>query len=122
MTQNETPSGAAHGEGNDPANGTEGARLRVEQARERLGETVEQLAAKADVKSRTQAKAAEVKDRVQENATRTSQQVQARTPEPVLQAASQVAGAARRHLGPLVAVGAVTVALLVVARRRGRRR
>jgi Protein of unknown function (DUF3618). len=35
----------------------------IEQTRERLGETVEQLAAKADVKTRAQAKVAEVKTR-----------------------------------------------------------
>ena len=36
----------------------------IEQTREQLGETVEQLAAKADVKRRARAKAAEVSERV----------------------------------------------------------
>jgi hypothetical protein len=38
----------------------------IEQTRERLGETVEELAAKADVKARVQGKAIEAKARVAE--------------------------------------------------------
>ena len=41
----------------------------IERTRERLGETVDELAAKADVKARTQAKAAEMKARAQGKAT-----------------------------------------------------
>ena len=40
----------------------------IEQTRERLGQTVEELVAKADVKSRAQAKAAEVKVKAQDKA------------------------------------------------------
>ncbi len=40
----------------------------IEQTRERLGATVEELAAKADVKTRAQAKAAEVKTKAQAKA------------------------------------------------------
>jgi ABC-type transporter Mla subunit MlaD len=40
----------------------------IERTREQLGETVEQLAAKADVKGRTRAKAAEVSERVKSKA------------------------------------------------------
>ncbi len=40
----------------------------IEQTRERLGATVEELAAKADVKARAQAKAAEVKTKAQAKA------------------------------------------------------
>ena len=41
----------------------------IERTRERLGDTVDELAAKADVKARTQAKAAEMKARAQGKAT-----------------------------------------------------
>ena len=41
----------------------------IDRTRERLGETVDELAAKADVKARTQAKAAEMKARAQGKAT-----------------------------------------------------
>ena len=47
----------------------------IEQTRERLGQTVEQLAAKADVKSRAQAKVAKVKTRARVKAAETSEQV-----------------------------------------------
>ncbi len=40
----------------------------IEQTRERLGATVEELAAKADVKARAQAKAADVKTKAQARA------------------------------------------------------
>jgi len=47
----------------------------IEQTRQRLGETVDELAAKTDVKARARAKAAEVSGRV-----RRSQLVQSRWP------------------------------------------
>ena len=47
----------------------------IEQTRERLGQTVEQLAAKADVKARTQAKVAEVKTRARVKAGEASERV-----------------------------------------------
>ncbi|WP_434599116.1 DUF3618 domain-containing protein [Streptomyces sp. A5-4] len=103
---------------------TQGAQERVEQARERLGETVEQLAAKADVKARTQVKAAEVKGRVSASASHAAHQVQEHTPEQARQAAVQVVGAGRRHPRPLAAVVGAVVAFAVVAlaRRHARKR
>ena len=53
-------------------------REEIEQTRGQLGETVEQLAAKADVKSRAQAKAAEVSSRVKSTASRGQQEAAAR--------------------------------------------
>jgi Protein of unknown function (DUF3618) len=50
----------------------------IERAREQLGETVEQLAAKADVKGRAQAKAAEVSGRVKATAGQAQQEAAAR--------------------------------------------
>src|SRR6476661_4364075 len=47
----------------------------IEQTRERLGQTVEELAAKADVKTRAQAKVAEVKTRARVKAAEASEQV-----------------------------------------------
>jgi ABC-type transporter Mla subunit MlaD len=46
----------------------------IERTREQLGETVEQLAAKADVKSRAQTRAAEVSRRVKTKASQAQQQ------------------------------------------------
>jgi hypothetical protein len=47
----------------------------IEQTRERLGQTVEELAAKADVKARARAKAAELKAKAQDQAAGLSRQV-----------------------------------------------
>jgi len=47
----------------------------IDQTRERLGQTVEELAAKADVKTRAQAKVADVKARARVRAAEVSGQV-----------------------------------------------
>jgi hypothetical protein len=47
----------------------------IEQTRERLGQTVEELAAKADVKARARAKATEMKARAQAKAADISKQM-----------------------------------------------
>ena len=47
----------------------------IEQTRERLGQTVEELTAKADVKTRAQAKVAEVKTRARVKAAEASERV-----------------------------------------------
>jgi succinyl-CoA synthetase beta subunit len=51
----------------EPSTGRE-LQEEIEQTRERLGQTVEELVAKADVKARAQAKAAEVKVKAQDKA------------------------------------------------------
>jgi succinyl-CoA synthetase beta subunit len=51
----------------EPATGRE-LQEEIEQTRERLGQTVEELVAKADVKARAQGKAAEVKVKAQDKA------------------------------------------------------
>jgi hypothetical protein len=47
----------------------------IEQTRKRLGQTVEELAAKADLKARARAKAAEMKARAQGKVTQVSRHV-----------------------------------------------
>ena len=67
----------------------------IELTRERLGETVDELAARADVKARARAKAAEMKDRAAgvSGRVRQSQAVQRRWPAAVA-ADALVVGAA----------------------------
>jgi ABC-type transporter Mla subunit MlaD len=67
----------------------------IERTRERLGETVEQLAAKADVKSRAQAKAAEVSERVKSKTSQAQNEAAARA-ESVRSQLTAKAAAARR--------------------------
>ena len=66
----------------------------IERTRERLGETVDELAAKADVKARARAKGAEMKDKASHMSgqVRRSQVVQRRWPLAVAAASVVVAG------------------------------
>jgi cobalamin biosynthesis Mg chelatase CobN len=103
-------------------------RTRVAQAREQLGATVEELAAKADVKSRARHKAAEVKGRAQHRAheatehmqhaaSQAAHRVQEKTPEPDRGAASRTGGRRRRRPAPVVVVGGLVVLAAVLAAR-----
>jgi Protein of unknown function (DUF3618) len=103
----------------------------IERTRTELGETVEALAAKADVKARAQEKAADAKQtfldvagRVKDQVTSGTAQAAATgwksTPEPVQRAAKRAAGSARQRRAPLAA--AVGAALLVGALIKRRRR
>lgn len=83
-------------------------REQVSTARERLGDTVEELAAKADVKHRAQEKAAELKDVARD-----------KTPEQVRTAAGRAAEAGRRQPVPLGLTATVlAIGLAYVALRR----
>jgi Protein of unknown function (DUF3618) len=85
-------------------------RREIEEIRRELGETVAQLAHKADVKAQVREKADEMKAVAQR-----------RTPETARDGAQQVATGARQHPLPLVAGGALFFGFLV-GRRVGRRR
>ena len=112
-------------------------------ARSRWGETVEQLAAKADVTSRAKDKASELSGRLKGKATAArrravaagragSSQLQGRaaavgtpvreaTPERVRRAVAKAAGAARQQPIPLaMAIGALVVANLTIRQYRKR--
>ena len=85
-------------------------RREIEEIRRELGETVAQLAHKADVKAQVREKADEMKAVAER-----------RTPDTARDGAQQVATSARQHPLPLVAGGALFVGFLV-GRRVGRRR
>jgi Protein of unknown function (DUF3618) len=96
----------------------------IERTRERLGDTVDELAAKADVKARTRAKAAEMKARAQDKAA--EMKVKARGKATGVKGkATQVSGQFRQNetvqrRWPLAAAaaGTVIIASVVVWRRR----
>jgi Protein of unknown function (DUF3618) len=100
----------------------------IERTREQLGETVEQLAARADVKARAQEKARQVTGRLKGKAGQARQQAAAAaakiskaTPEPVQRAAAQAVVTARQRWAPLAAaIGAGVLAWMVIARWRRR--
>jgi len=95
----------------------------IERTREQLGETVGQLAAKADMKSRARAKAAELTGRMKTSTARAGQQAAARTASArsqfagttatARQAAAKGASTARQRPIPL-AVAVALVGCLVI--------
>ncbi|WP_330289617.1 DUF3618 domain-containing protein [Streptomyces sp. NBC_00576] len=104
MTENRAENKAQPG--NDTTPSSEELRRRVEATRQGLGETVEALAAKADVKARAQEKTTAVKHQVAEKtahvgaqlrdkATHAAHAVQDRTPEPVRAKAAAAGGQVR---------------------------
>ncbi|MGW7267200.1 DUF3618 domain-containing protein [Streptomyces sp. NPDC054842] len=133
------------------AKGPEELRRQIEETRSRLGDTVEELAAKADVKARARARAADLKDRagamtvqmkgtagqagqvvqtkaahagqvVQGKAAQCGHVVQENMPEPVRNAASTVVQAGRRHPGPvLIGAGVILAVSLMLRRHNGHR-
>lgn len=108
-------------------------REQVDGTRKELGETVEALAAKADVKSRVQDKAVAVKGQVQDSAVHARAQAQEKTgqalrvaedriPQPVWVKMVRAAHAIRRNKGRILAGSLGAAAVLAVARRNRRRR
>jgi len=111
----------------------------IERTREHLGETVEALAAKADVKARAERRATEVKanlrgkaraakDKVTEQAGELREEAAAKTarakemtPVPVQRFASQAVAIVRGHRGK-AAAGALAAAIVVLAWLAARRR
>ncbi|MET8677404.1 DUF3618 domain-containing protein [Streptomyces sp. NPDC004647] len=92
-------------------------RGQVAEARERLGATVEELAAKADVKGRAQHRAAEVRDQMQHTASHAAHLVHDKTPEQVRTAASRAAETGRRRPAPVAVVGGLLVLAAVMVLR-----
>ena len=96
----------------------------IERTRERLGETVDELAAKADVKARARAKSAEMKARTQAKATEMRATAQGKAAE-MKDKATEMSGQVRRsqvvqRRWPVAAAaaGVVLVGSLLVWRRR----
>jgi hypothetical protein len=88
----------------------------IEQTRERLGETVEELAAKADVKARARQKAAEVKAKTQVKAADAKAKTQAKAAE--LTQRVQQSQVVQRRWPLAVAAGVLVAGSEVIWRRR----
>jgi chromosome segregation ATPase len=98
----------------------------IERTRERLGETVDELAAKADVKGRARAKATKATARARDQAAKATAQARDQAAKATAQARDQVAGAsgrvtandAVRRRWPLAVAAVVAIAATVVIWRR----
>ena len=88
----------------------------IAQTREELGETVEALAGKADVKGQAKAKVDSVKERVGAAKEAASE----RAPDSAREGAHQIKGTATAHPMPLAVLGAF-IAGVLVGRIMGRR-
>lgn len=114
---------AAHGNSKRPTD-METLRQEIAQTRAELGETVQALAAKADVKARLQETADDAKARVREglqNAAVEAKSAAAAAPERAQALATRTGRAIRSNPVPfVVAAGAVALVVLFVRWRRSR--
>ncbi len=115
MTENSRPDVSA---GQGPPTDAETLREEIAETRAELGDTVEALAAKTDVKSRAQDKITEVKAKARDRATAVGATVRRVVPDPAVQATARAARAGRRRPVPVLAAGAVAVMVCVVVLRR----
>jgi ElaB/YqjD/DUF883 family membrane-anchored ribosome-binding protein len=105
-----------------PPSDVEGLREEIQQTRAQLGETVEALAAKADVKARLHETAEEAKARVRERVGEVVDRVEAKLPAPAQEAAERTARTVRDNWRPLAVVAGSALLALVVVRWWNRRR
>ena len=91
----------------------------IEVTRADMGDTVEALAEKTDVKAQAHQRVEDVKDNVRAKADDLKAKVQATTPAGAQQGVRQVAAKVRENPAPLAFGGAVLVAFLI-GRRTGR--
>lgn len=104
---------------------TEALREEIRQTRAELGETVQALAAKADVKGRVKESATHTADRVRAQAAQTADKVKdsaAQAAEHAKVSAYEARDLARRSPVPWFAVAGVAAVLAVILVIRGRRR
>jgi Protein of unknown function (DUF3618) len=84
----------------------------IEATREQMGETVEALAAKADVKTRAKEKVADVKESVSARTDDALHRVKETSPDSAVSAAGQLSEKAGQNPVPLAAVGAFVAGFL----------
>jgi hypothetical protein len=113
------PRAAGTSVGDDTSRTPEEIRADIAQTRDAVGDTVEALAEKTDVKAQAHQRVEDVKDNVRTKADDLKAKVQATTPAGAQQGVRQVAAKVRENPAPLVLAGAVLMAFLV-GRRTGR--
>jgi predicted component of type VI protein secretion system len=94
-------------------------RADIEQTREQVGDTVEALAAKTDVKAQARQRLDTVKGSVRAKTDQAKAKVQAATPANAQQGGRQVVTKVRENPAPL-AVGGALLAAFLIGRRSGR--
>jgi uncharacterized protein YdbL (DUF1318 family) len=97
----------------------EAIRTDIEQSREEVGDTVEALTAKTDVKAQARDRIEELKGTIRAKADQAKAKAQSSTPESAQQGGQQLVTKARENPTPLAIGGAVLLAFLL-GRRTGR--
>ena len=114
MDQDERAEGAAMSTDNaEETRSPEEIRADIEQTREEVGDTVEALAAKTDVKAQARERVEEVKGNVRAKADEVKAKAQSSTPESAQQGGQQVVTKVRENPAPFVLGAAVLVAFLI---------
>jgi ElaB/YqjD/DUF883 family membrane-anchored ribosome-binding protein len=88
-------------------------RADIEQTREEVGDTVEALAAKTDVKAQAKSKVEDIKGNVRERADVLKTKAQTTTPESAQQGGQQVVAKVREKPAPFAIGGAVLLGFLL---------
>lgn len=88
-------------------------RAEIEGTREELGDTVEALAAKTDVKAQARQRVEEVKDNVQAKREEFASKARESTPDSAQQGAQQVVARVRKNPAPVVVAAAVLLGIAI---------
>ena len=124
MDQDERAEGAAMStaaqtENTEETRSPEEIRADIAQTREEVGDTVEALAAKTDVKAQAREKVEEIKGNVRAKADEVKAKAQSSTPESAQQGGRQVVAKVRGNPAP-VALGAAVLVAFLIGRRTAR--
>jgi uncharacterized protein YdbL (DUF1318 family) len=106
-------------EGAERTRTPEEIRADIEQTRAEVGDTVEALAEKTDVKAQAQHRVDEIKDSVRAKADDVKAKARSTTPESAQQGGQQIVEKVRANPLPFIGAGALLVAFLL-GRRSGR--
>lgn len=97
----------------DQGKSPEQIRRDIEETREQLGDTVEALAEKTDVKAQAKRQAEALKDTAKQKRDEVTAKAKAATPESANAGAQQVMGAAKQNPLPVAMAGAFVMGLLL---------
>ncbi len=114
----EGPAVSAAGDDAERIRSPEEIRGEIDETREEVGDTVEVLAAKTDVKARARERVEELKGTVRARADQAKTKAQGSTPASAQQGGQQVVAKVRENPAPVVVGGAV-LAAFVIGRRTG---
>ena len=115
MDQDERAEGAAMStaDNTQETRSPEEIRADIDQTREEVGDTVEALAAKTDVKAQARARVEEIKRNARAKADEVKAKAQGSTPDSAHQGGAQVVDTVRSNPAPFVLGAAVLVAFLI---------